>query len=254
MSMKSKYFSDKMKDIFMTDIFYVMPGLLKWFYERRIKRNISRFRLNNSSKKLSSIYQHGELDFKKNSKPILILHGLYSHPFIMLNLAKAAKASGFGPVFSLFVSYDEQNLENHRNFLGQALDHIENLVGKESKIILVGHSMGAIEAAFRALVEKDKRILSVISIAGRLNTVDPCSDNLKDTLNKINHNFLENSEFPLYQIVAGKDWNASLDSTIINKKPGFYTIIKDAMHFNILYNKDLKNKFLEHLKTIHQNN
>lgn len=258
MFLKLKYFSDKMKDILITDILYLFPSLCRWFIHRRIKRDISRFQLNHPSDKKSSLYQHGKIDLKKkNTQPILILHGLYSHPFIMLHLAEIAQNEGFGPIFSLYVSYNEHNLEDHRSYIGKALDHIEkmtstNLQDASKGIILVGHSMGAIESANRALVVNDKRILAVISIAGRLNAADPCSDLLKDSLNQIDESFLTLPKFPLYQIVGDRDWNASLRSTIINRREGYYHIIKDAMHFNILFHLELKSKFLENLKSIRE--
>ena len=112
--------------------------------------------------------------------------------------------------------------------------------------------MGAIEAAYTAFVENDKRILSVISIAGRLKVVEsatsPCRESLKETVDKIYERVQSNPDLPLYQIVGKHDWNASLESTLIRRDPGCYHIIEDSMHFNILFHKEIYTKLSEFLQ------
>lgn len=174
----------------------------------------------------------------------------------MLHLAEIAQKTNSGPVFSFYVSYDLVNLDFHRSLLKQAIDGIEKIFRDNDcslqGIMLVGHSMGAIEAAYTAFVENDKRILSIISIAGRLKVVEsvnsPCRESLKETLHKIYREVQSNPNLPLYQIVGRHDWNASLESTLIRKSDDCYHIVEDGMHFNILFHKDIYRKLPEFLQ------
>lgn len=54
-------------------------------------------------------------------------------------------------------------------------------------------------------------------------------------------------DFPLYQIVGKKDWNAPIEATVLRSDKKFSHIIHNAMHFNILFHRDLKKKLLEFL-------
>lgn len=246
-----------MQDILITDILYLLPCMIKWLYHLKIKKDIFLFRLKDSSGKRATLYQHGKWESEKRELPVtLILHGLYSHPLLMLHLAKMAQTTNIGPVFSLYLSYDEVNLGIHRSLLKQAIDSIEKMLCDKGYIfkgiVLVGHSMGAIEAAYTAFVENDKRILSVISIAGRLKVVEsihsPCRESLKDTVNQIYAGVQSLPDLPLYQIVGRNDWNASLESTLIRHDKDYCHIVEDAMHFNILFHKDVHRKFPEFLQ------
>lgn len=258
MFLKIKHFFTKMQDVLITDICYLLPCIITWFYHRKIKRDIFLFQIKDRHYgKKASLYRHGELKLEnKESQSILILHGLYSHPCVMLHLAKIAQKVNIGSVFSLYVRYDETDLDSHRSLINQAINSIEKMCldqGYSFKgIILIGHSMGAIEAAYAAFVENNKRISSVISIAGRLKVVEsinsPCRESLKDTLNKIYKGVQSNPNLPLYQIVGRCDWNAPLESTVIRKSEGCYHIVEGSMHFNILFHKDIYStlsKFLQ---------
>lgn len=254
---KIKHFFTKIQDIVLTDFRYLLPCALKWFYHRKIKMDIFHFQLKNDSGKKASLYQHGKWKSENGETRVtLILHGLHSHPFLMLHLAEIAQKTNRGSVFSLYVSYDEDNHGFHRALLKQAIDHIEKMIRDEDcslkGIVLVGHSMGAIEAAYTAFVDHDKRILSIISIAGRLKVVEsihsPCSESLKDTVDKIYEGVLSNPALPLYQIVGRHDWNASLESTLIRQDHDCYHIVEDGMHFNILFHEDIYRKFPEFLQ------
>ncbi|MBA2368799.1 MAG: hypothetical protein H0V82_07225 [Candidatus Protochlamydia sp.] len=254
--LKIKHFYIKMQDILITDIRYLLPCVLTWFYHRKIKKDIFLFKLKNPhSGKKASLYQHGKWKIT-NPQSILILHGLYSHPCVMQHLAKVAQKANIGSVFSLYVRYEETNLNSHRFLINQAINSIEKMQldqGYPFKgIILVGHSMGAIEASYIAFVENNKKILSVISIAGRLKVVEsvyrPCRESLKDALNKINKGVQSNPSLPLYQIVGQRDWNAPLKSTVIRKKEGCYRIMEEGMHFNILFHQDIYSTLSEFLQ------
>ena len=254
---KIQHFFIKMQDIVITDILYLLPCVLKWFYHRKIKKDIFLFQLKDRFGKKASLYQHGEWESEKRGMCVtLILHGLYSHPLVMIDLAEMAQKTNLGPVFSFYVVYDEANLDFHRSLLRKAIDKIEEILGGKDcalkNVVLVGHSMGAIEAAYLAFVEKDKRISAVISIAGRLKVVEsihsPCRESLKDSLHKIYRECQSNPNISLYQIVGRHDWNASLEATLIRKNSTCYHIVEEAMHFNILFCKDMRRKFPEFLQ------
>lgn len=254
---KFRHFIDKMWDILATDFIYLLPAAIKWFYLRRIKKSITRHPIRLRNGKTASIYHHGGNESNDAEvEATLILHGLYSHPFIMRHLAEMAQEAGKGPVFSLYLSYDPVDHDINRAVIKKAIDTIERMMRENgsslSGVVLVGHSMGAIEAAYRAYVDFDTRVISVISIAGRLKVVDtprsPCGELLKPTVEQIYEGILSRPELPLFQIVGDKDWNATLESTLIRAQDECFHVAEEAMHFNILFHPDLKRVFPDFLR------
>lgn len=253
---KSKHFLTKMQDILLTDMIYLFPCVLKWFYHLKIKRDIFDFRFSDDQGKEAILYQHGKLNFEKETQVSLILHGHYSHPLVMLHIAEMMRKTTKGPVFSFYVSYDELNPKTHRRLLAQAIDHIEKLLKEKDSslkgIVMVGHSMGAVESAYQAFVKKDPRITSVISIAGRLKVVEsllsPCDDSFKPTVDKVFNGIQALPNVPLFQIIGSKDWNAPLEAMLIREHKGYYCIVDKAMHFNILFHKEMHTKLPEFLR------
>ncbi len=250
-----RYLTAKWWDILFTDLIRMPSCVARWFYHLKIKKNIRDFHIEDSSGKKAILYQQGHWDSKKQeTKATLILHGLYSHPCVMSHLAKLAQDMHAGPVFSLYLTYDENHELSHRSLIKQALDTIEKMAVNHSVslkgVVLVGHSMGGIEAAHTAFVTQDKRILSVISIAGRLKVVEslysPCKPSLKGSLDEIYTKVQSLKLIPLYQIVGKHDWNAPLEATLIRHNPSCAHIV-DAMHFNILFHRDMYTKFPEFL-------
>lgn len=245
-----------LKDVLVTDISHVMPHAIKWYYRLKIRKKLKAFPLSNSS----SLYLHVG---NQTGIPILFLHGLYGHPFTLLHLADHLQNASTGPIFSMQLSYDEYCPQIHRALLKQAINVIEQMMrnnGSEFKeLILIGHSMGAIEGAYSAFVEEDKRVLAVISIAGRLKVVPSydkeCPEHLKAMIDKIYQGIQKNTELPLYQIAGGEDWNAPIEATVVRKDDSCCHIIDGAMHFNVLYHPDTKRKLLEFVRaTLNRNN
>jgi predicted alpha/beta hydrolase family esterase len=247
---KHTYF--KYKDLLITDLTIVPVCVLKWVYTLKIKKQLFPIPLVESSGTRGTLYQHGGQEASNNSLPaVLILHGLYGHPFVMLHLAEIAKNIA-GPVFSLYLSYDKENHLPHRALIKQALDQIEKRIKEFKGIVLVGHSIGATEAAYLAFVENDKRIVSTISIAGRLkldaSCPSQCNEAFKPVINQIYQGILSQPQQQLYQIAGRRDWSVSLESAIARRDESCYHIVHEAGHFDLLFHKDLKDKFSEYLE------
>ena len=168
---KFRHNIQKYSDILLTDLRHLLPCLCRWLYRSKVRREIICHRITSAEGKKASLFQHGH----KSPSPkrvLLLLHGLYAHPFITLHLADLLQSRDVGAIFSLYLSYDLDHLENHRALLRKGIDTIEQLItdtgGTFSGIDLIGHSMGAIEGAYMAYVEQERRVSSVTSIAGRL--------------------------------------------------------------------------------------
>ena len=244
-------FFNLLKDVLVTDLVFVLPFIIKWYYRRLITHEIVPLGLNNSRSAI--LYMHGS---HQGTTPVLLLHGLYGHPFTFLHVADSLQKAKIGPIFSLRLFYNEHFPHVHRALLKQALDEIEKMMKENSKdfkkIIVVGHSMGAIEGAYSAFVDEDKRLLALVSIAGRLKVVPclhkECPEHLKATIEKIYQGIKKNTEFPLYQIAGRQDWNAPIEATAVRTDDSCCHIIDDAMHFNVLYNPETKQKLLEFIQ------
>lgn len=251
-------------DILSSNVFYVIPNAFKWCYQRYWTKTIQSFPLKNTVDKTAKVgatlYQHGNLDEQlvKENHAILLLHGDNGgHPFSTLPLAEVAQKTKRGPVFSIYLSYDDKNPEKHHQLLRQAIDKIVELIeGKGfhfSGITLAGHSKGGIVGAEAAFVHKDKRIEKVISVAGRLNDFDdvPCNPAIREAVRTVYKAIIDNPKIPLYQIVGDKDWNAPLKATAVRnaEDPRFCRVVKGAYHLDLVYKpetKDAFKAFLEH--------
>lgn len=275
-----KRYFNMVRDVLVANLTYALSNSIKWLYQSVIKKQIASFPLELKSNlpptkiplltralygattslygKTPFLYLHSrpkrEIE-KEEVNAVLFLHGVHGHPHSMLHLADLAQKKTNGFIFSLYLPYNQAQPEVHRDYLKQALDKIELIANeRQSKlkgIVAVGHSLGAIESSFQAFVNKDPRIISVISIAGRLRVVPskemPCKDYLKPTVDSVFQGLQELPELPLYQIVAGKDWNAPLEATAIRPEDHCCHIVKNARHLNVLYHKETKKKFCDFL-------
>src|SRR5437016_2743266 len=109
-------FLSQMRDIILADIVYAFPYAIKWLYRSSIKKQIKLFPLEktiNRKKYKAHLFLHGSLDshISDETSVILLLHGVYGHPFSLLHLADIAQGSGLGPVFSIYLSYNELSPE-----------------------------------------------------------------------------------------------------------------------------------------------
>lgn len=250
------HFFKIIQDIFVSNVFYVIPSIAQWYYHLKIKKDIIPIPLKNSIGKKATLYQHGKwMPDYEGKAAVLLLHGMYGHPCVLMHLANEVHQISTSPVFSLLVFYNKASLTSHRMLLKKALDYIIERAKDQGfplkGIIIAGHSMGGMEGAYRAFVDMDPRILAVISIAGVLKVVDypekSLEEDLKPMVNDIFAGVQANPQIPLFQIVGGSDWNAPLEATLIRKGDCSY-VVKDGMHLNILFKKDFMRKFLEFLQ------
>lgn len=252
-----KHIYHKMSDNVGAVFTNVFPCALKWFYRAHFQKTIIPYPIYINHIKVAVLYLHGKLARKmhKDTSAVLLLHGLKGHPFTMLHLADIASKNGDEPVFSLHLKYHAHHPELHRPAIKKAIDEIEQILIRHgsylNKLFVVGHSQGAIEAAYRAFVEDDHRIGSVISIAGRLRVIAPLnhhlSENFKQMLEHIHEGIKSKLYIPLYQIVGKRDWNANIEATVIRSHSDFCHIVENGMHLNVLYHPETRRKFAEFL-------
>lgn len=204
-------------DVFTTDVIYILPAVLKWIYRRAFARSIVSHKIRNpTSSRTTSLFVHQNLNTirQETVSVILILHGDYGHPSAHLNLADMAASHGYA-VFSLFLFY-RTNPSLNQAQIKQAITTLEQLIQSANKrinrLVLIGHSRGAVEAAYQGYVEKHPKITDIISIAGRLKILDPsplpCKPALQATVESIWNelNNQKNTLSPrLYQVVALQD-------------------------------------------------
>ena len=232
----------------------VLPNAIRWLYRTKISRQITSFPLKTTidkTSKVATLYLHGLQ--KKSTQPLLLLHGDHGHPYTMLHLADAAAKNYSGTIFSLYMPSEKGYSDISRSLLEQAIEKIELMVkskeGSFSKIVTLGHSKGAIQAAHQAFVEKDERIKSVISIAGRLKNTQSldkaCHEILQPTVNEIAQAIITNPDLPLYQIVAENDWCVPLDASRVNLKNS--CVVPGAGHLNVLYRHETIEAFIRAL-------
>lgn len=243
-------------NIFCTEAFCtltcVLPNSLKWCYKACFANQVTSYALKSTIDKASStayLYLHGRIDASNQAPALVLVHGDHGHPFTMLHLAEIAQKNGVGRVFSLYMPYDRGHSPVSQALFSQGIDKIERLIeesgGTFNGLIAAGHSKGAIQSAYRAFVENDERIKTVISIAGRLRLVPgvPCHEELKPTVEAVYRGIQDKPKIPLYQIVAENDWNAPLEATAVRPDAVHCTVVPGAMHLNVLYKPETLQKF-----------
>lgn len=234
----------------------VLPNAMRWLFSK----DITSYELKETVKNTNGVTRkaflslHGPLKVNDSlsSQAILFLHGDHSHPYSTLHLADIAQEKRLGPVFSLYLPYDDFNPTTHRALLLQAIDKIQNLMSDEEQgfpgITVVGHSKGVIESAYLALVQKEPRIKSLIAWAGRLKVTESCEEELKESINKIHAALVQNPNFPLFIISAGQEWCCrEPESTQVFPHKEMY-VAEQASHLNVLFDTEAKEhykKFLE---------
>jgi pimeloyl-ACP methyl ester carboxylesterase len=55
-------------------------------------------------------------------------------------------------------------------------------------------------------------------------------------------------DLPLYQIVGDKDWIVPLEAALVRRNEGYFHVIKNASHLNLLFHPDMYQRFPEFLR------
>jgi len=188
------------------------------------------------------------------SKPaILFLHGDRHNQSGVIPLAKYLRNADVGAIFTVNLEYDELHPEHHRQQLIERILEIKALYAQEElSLILVGHSKGAIEAAYLAFCEDRTpgvKIEKIISIAGRLKVVTSsfrsCHQNLVPLVHTVYRAIRRNFTVPLYNIAGDFDWNAPLEAMIVNNSRKHAYIAPNQSHMSILFAEETHKKVLE---------
>jgi hypothetical protein len=241
------------------DFRHVIPLGLRWLYQRTVSQGISAYPLRASADKAAataSLYLHGALDVAKDQevKPVLLVHGDYSHPFTLLHLAELAKRETPSPVFSLFIPGLQQHdrAEEHSHLIELAITKIQEMVKTEKGVfrgvIGVAHSRGTLHFAHRLLVRQDKRIDSVFAVGGRFHIPEEdttCAESWKPFVRQISEAIQrKGKEPPLLSIIPEDDWNAPEEAM----SKGLTHRHVSGSHLSGLYQPETSAHFLQFLR------
>jgi hypothetical protein len=221
----------------------ILPNACKWVYRVKVEKSIHSYPLKvtvDKVDKVASLYLHGKRTEgeQKEGAAVLMLHGVQSHPLMLLPLADAVKkAAPTLPLFSLKISYEEHKKDRNDALISEGVAIMEGLGYK--KIVVIGHSYGAIHGVYRALVKQDARVIALISIAGRLRVIEsedkPCEKELQPLVNQVYQQIQTHPAFPLYQIVPGEDELMPYEASAVRPDKEFCSVVPKADHLNILY-------------------
>lgn len=244
----------------LTVIAHVLPSFIRWNYRQYVQKSIHRFSLKlsidkirvqanlffhlNSNTAIQNIFKSPDKNQKYKMPALLFLHGDHSRPYTLLPLIDTAQHTYEGLIFSLYMPYDSSISEKSSLLLKKSIDKIQEIIKTNGlnfpKIITIGHSKGAIQAAHCAFVEKNPAIHTVVSIAGRLRVVPSqnkdCHPSLKPILTAIEAGLKENPSLPLYQIVPDNDWNAPYEAMTPRNDSRYCHLIPNSSHLSVLFN------------------
>ena len=126
------------------------------------------------------------------------------------------------------------------------------MLKKQGRLVLIGHSRGAIEAAYQGYVEKHPKITDVISITGRLRHTEPtrfpCRACLHQSVQRIS-DAISTADQPLtprlYTIVAFRDLAVDYRAGYIHDD---HVAKIDAGHCSILFHPQMVTQVLDWLQ------
>lgn len=239
-------------DVVPTTVKYIVPNFFRWHYQLIIGR-IQAYPLTITLDKittLATLYLHHTQ--APSSYPVLLLHGHHSHPYTTLHLAKLAEELKTGPIFSLYLPYEEGYSASTRSLITQAfgkiVSHTIKKTGCYQASTVIGHSMGGMQAVHKAFVEQElapqgmeRRPLidSVIAIAAQFKLTqdenEPCPELLRPMVNEIDQAMLRLSPVRLCQIAAEDDWIIPLE-VAIGKAENSLTV-PHSSHLGVLYHQ-----------------
>lgn len=194
---------------------------------------------------------------KQEQPAILFLHGDRHNQSAALPLARYLENANIGAMFTVNLEYNDENPDAHREKIVKKILKIKKIYNqKELKLILAGHSKGAIEGAhlaFCAQKIQGVHIEKVISIAGRLKVVPGrwrnCHPTLQPLVNKV-YQAIKNrpSEPVLYTIAGDSDWNAPIEAMLVSNSLKHSHTLRNHSHVSILFAKEAHEKVLEFIQ------
>lgn len=230
------------------NIRHVIPQAVSWQWRQRVQNSIVYQAVNimfRGANRLAALYLHQPpQEGKTKGMAVLFLHGDHSHPFTTLHLADVAQQVGAKHVYSLHLNYNDEQSKCHQGQLQEAIKKVAEAVtatdGSFKGVILVGHSRGAVEAAYLAYAEQDPSIKAIISIAGRFKVTPPPDrpprESLAPTIEAIEQAITADPPDNLYQIAASDDWCIPEDASLTVADKEKALLIEDSSHLNVLFN------------------
>lgn len=213
------------------------------------------FRYNYGKTAIFNIHGLNPKQIQNVKRPaILFLHGDKHNQSAVLPFAEyltKVKAET-GSIFTVNLDYKEKDPSSYREVLKRKILEIKDLYNQqELRLIIVGHSKGAIEGAHLAFCEDalpGVNIQKVISIAGRLKVVNStfrsCHPDLVPLV-MTTHRGIKKNIGKLFNIAGDLDWNAPTEAMIINDSNEHARIVKNHSHVSILYAEETQKAILE---------
>ncbi len=115
-----------------------------------------------------SLFSHKKWQTKGKGTPLLLIHG-YLHPSsAWIHLMRMLEKEGFGPIYTLKLGYPFDSIPEYAEKVEEKRKEIAAETKRED-LILIGHSMGGLIAAFYSLhLDAKKNIAKVITIGSPL--------------------------------------------------------------------------------------
>lgn len=115
-----------------------------------------------------SLFSHKKWQCKGKGTPLLLIHG-YLHPSsAWIHLMRMLEKAGFGPIYTLKLGYPFDSISEYAEKIEEKKKEIASETQRDD-LILIGHSMGGLIAAFYALrLDAKKNISKVITIGSPL--------------------------------------------------------------------------------------
>jgi hypothetical protein len=226
-------------DIIPGNITCVIPNAISWAYRRFWTGSITCQTLTSTAGKTAYLFKHADASAAR-MPAVLLTHGEHSHPLTTLHLADIAQAQKFA-VYSVYLPYDDHHPEEHSQLLQKCID----IIGVP--VLVGGHSRGAIEVAYEAYVNWNKKIIGVIAIAGRFRVIEPstrpCRDSLKAWVNAVWEKLRPGQYLgvPFYQLVAKDDWCIDQKASLVRRDQKYKIV--DAGHLGVVNHADTLKQF-----------
>ncbi|MBN1914505.1 MAG: alpha/beta fold hydrolase [Parachlamydiales bacterium] len=192
---------------------------------------------------------------KRKDVPILMIHGFCNSSIVWWYHGRKLSKAGFGPLYTINLGSPLSSIEEYAQKVEKKVEDIFFHTQKK-RIILIGHSMGGLVAAYYALNRAPpKTVTDVIALGSpfkgtkiALLGMGKCAHQMERNspfVEALSHQIMKDRSIRFYFIAAERDhWVSSLQSTILHKEKRHQCLIEKIGHFGLLFSDKVSKKII----------
>ncbi len=197
-----------------------------------------------------------ELSWQGKGTPLLLIHGYLNSSLVWFYHGRRFQKNGLGPVYTVLLGKPFSSIREYAKKVEEKVAHIQNATGKND-LILVGHSMGGIVAAYYALkLAKKTNVKAVLTMGSPFHgtkvakiAFGECAHEMAPSsilLNEIAEERRRKPNIPFYCIATSLDHIVvPPSSALMGEDPHNEIVLDSCGHSSLLFSKEANKKMVE---------